>query len=191
MQDQCLDTFMHTLECAVRFGMPRLLACCEHHISVDPKKRFQPISAHLGGLLPHSSVTRVADSLQGAIQGMAAKLAYEQRSLGSSSAYDSGRNAIGAVGNLPCWKYGKSSSEDFARAFLSKYVPSPKSFLEMAHPVLPTKVDSETSACTMWHQGGGNTRRMWGPHKGHQRVRCLVWAGDHLGLCPGVAPKLL
>ena len=125
MQDQSIDAFMHTLECAKGFNMPKLMACCEHHICADPLQRFQPLSARLGDALPPSAVTRIADCLQVAIQKMAARLVAVQ----GFSAHYCCKDLVAAFVNVP--RSGNPSSENFARGMLGKYAPSPKDFLEM------------------------------------------------------------
>ncbi len=68
MQEKSVDAFMHLLDCAVVFEMPKLLACCEHHICIDPKQRFQPMRCSAHYLLPTSSALRIANGLRTAFQ---------------------------------------------------------------------------------------------------------------------------
>ena len=74
MQDRPLEVFWHMLECATVYDMPKLLACCEHHLAIDPLQRFKvlPASFSLGQQLPGCSLLRVADALRAAFHKMAA-----------------------------------------------------------------------------------------------------------------------
>ncbi len=102
MQDT--EVFLQTLDSAVRCGMPKLLACCEHHIAADPQQWSQQNSSHQEQLLPISSALRIAQGLRMALHRMAA----------DDAAADQSRR-----------KGNKGVP-------LSKYVPGPKEFLQMA-----------------------------------------------------------
>ena len=65
---------MHILDCAVRFDMTKLLACCEYHISVDTQQRFQPVSLRLGHVLSASSMSQIAEGLHTAFFGITVDL---------------------------------------------------------------------------------------------------------------------
>ena len=73
LQDKAPEVFWHMLECATVYGMPKLLACCEHHLATDPLQRFQilPASFPSGQYLPGCSLLRVADGLRAAFHSMA------------------------------------------------------------------------------------------------------------------------
>ena len=130
MQDQSLDAFMHILDCAVVCDMPKLLACCEHHIAADPQQRFQPISLCLKHLLPISSALHIAEGLHLAFQNMAADHAAEDH----SHACDCGccRHIMQGNRSRKTSHSCICSRQGIAGATLSRYMPGPKEFLEMA-----------------------------------------------------------
>ena len=66
-QEQGLKGLMHIMDAAVRFNMPKLLACCEYTIAVDLRQEYSPISLRLRDL-PVSSLLRIAEGLQAAYQ---------------------------------------------------------------------------------------------------------------------------
>jgi hypothetical protein len=61
------------LECATAYDIPKILACCEHHLAIDPLQRFKvlPASFSLGQQLPGCSLLRVADALRAAFHKLA------------------------------------------------------------------------------------------------------------------------
>ena len=71
MQDQSLEAFMHTLDSACLLDMPKLLACCEHHICADPKQRFGLKQLQLSRQFATTSALRVPEGLRMACQRMA------------------------------------------------------------------------------------------------------------------------
>ena len=99
MQD--VEVFLQFLDSAIRCGMPKLLACCEHHIAADPQQRVEQKSARLEQLLPVSSTLRIAQGLRMALYRLAAD------------------NAA-------------ADSKGIEGVLLSKYVPGPKEFFQMA-----------------------------------------------------------
>ena len=66
MQKQSIDSFMRILDTAITLHMPKLLACCEYHIAVDPNliRRFQENASHLSYRLPLSSALCIAKGLR-------------------------------------------------------------------------------------------------------------------------------
>ena len=123
MQDQSLDGFMHIMDCALQFDMPKLLACCEYHIAADPLQRFQPVSLRLRDALPNGSVLRIAEGLASAFETMAASPQCH------CVCCRKGRAGI----NISVPTCASCTGKDLARALLWKYVPGPSSFLLMAH----------------------------------------------------------
>ena len=73
MQDKPLEVFWHMLDCASVYNMPKLLACCEHHLAIDPLQRFKVLPASFASeqQLPGCSLLRVADALRAAFHKMA------------------------------------------------------------------------------------------------------------------------
>ena len=135
MQAQSLDTFKHTLICAKAFTMPKLLACCEHHISLDSCQDFHPLSARLGNVLSPSSLTRIADSYQLAMQRMAAKLAPLRFSIEGNSCTPTCCQMERLIAAMMFGVINRSlvmSGNDIASAMLCQYMPSPKELLVMA-----------------------------------------------------------
>ena len=134
MQDQSLDVFMHILDCAIVCDMPKLLACCEYHIAADPQQRFQPISLRPWHLLPISSALRIAEGLRLAFQNMAADHAAEDL----SQVCDCGccrHNKQGIRSRKTSSRESRfclCSRQGIAGATLSRYMPGPKEFLEIA-----------------------------------------------------------
>ena len=104
MQD--VEVFLQTLDSAVHCEMPKLLACCEHHIAADPQQRFQQDSSGLEQLLPVSSALRIAQGLRMALHRIAAD-------------------------NAPA---DQNQSKGSAGVSLRKCVPGPKEFYQMAQP---------------------------------------------------------
>ena len=66
-----MDGFMHIVDAAVRFNMPKLLACCEYYIAVNRRQEFTPISLRLKEI-PVSSLLRIAEAALAAYQRGAA-----------------------------------------------------------------------------------------------------------------------
>ena len=134
MQDQSVEAFLHILDSTVLCDMPKLLACCQHHISADPQQRFQPISLRLKRLLPVSSALRIAEGLRVAFQRMAADHAAADQSQRceckccrrNRQSFRSGKTISRGPHICACSRQGISG------ATLSKYVPGPKEFLEIA-----------------------------------------------------------
>ena len=131
MQVKSMDEFMHILDCAIVFEMPKLLACCEHHICTDTSQRFQPMLSRSDRSisLPLSSALRIAKGLQVAFQEIAKDPAASRPDQGSKCGdCDTCRRQI---------RYGSGRGPDRCRkhgsdAVLRKYMPSPKEFFEMA-----------------------------------------------------------
>ena len=119
-QDQSLEDFTNTLDCALHLGMPKLLACCEYHISADSSLDVQPVSLHLEHVVPISRMSRIAEGLQMAFHRMAAGLRKSH--------------------TCPCptcsHGYGSIKSEctskECARAMFKKYGPGPAEYFQMA-----------------------------------------------------------
>ena len=105
MQD--LEAFLQTLDAAVSCDMPKLLACCEHHIAADSQQKLQPKIARLEQLLPISSALRIAQGLRMALQRMVEEYAAAE---------------------------DQDQSKGTVTVMLSKYLPGPKQFLQMAQP---------------------------------------------------------
>ena len=63
MQDKSINEFVHIMKCANAFGMPKLLACCGHHIAVYLDTSFEPGPS---ALLPTwmCSMLRIAGGLR-------------------------------------------------------------------------------------------------------------------------------
>ena len=64
MQNASFDDFLHTLDCATNYKMPKLLACCEYYIATAPIGRFQAELSSLKHPLPISSALRIAAGLR-------------------------------------------------------------------------------------------------------------------------------
>ena len=129
-----MEAFLHILFSALLCDMPKLLACCDHHIAADPQQSFQPISLRLKHLLPISSALRIAEGLCVAFQRMAADHAAADQSQRcececcrrNRQGFRSGQTISRGPQIRACYSKG------IAGATLNKYVPGPKEFLEMA-----------------------------------------------------------
>ena len=127
LQDQSLDAFAHIMERAIVFAMPRLSACCECHISIDPKQRLQPVSLRLKHLLPASSAVRIAEGLHMAFSKVASEHATPDWSLGCDcTCCHRNKVAYKKVKACACPKKG------LAHAEFKHHVPSPKEYLALA-----------------------------------------------------------
>ena len=60
---------MQTLDAALSYSMPKLLACCEYYIAADPSDKFGlPDLLRLGKSLPKHSALRIIAALREALK---------------------------------------------------------------------------------------------------------------------------
>ena len=126
MQNKSVDWFMYLLDFASVFEMPKLLACCEHHICIDPKQRFQPMRSSSQHLLPTSSALRIAKGLRMAFQRIG------NRPCSSSVNSQLCCRCTGCESFRLRYLSGADTTKCICLC-LSRYVPRPKEFLAMAH----------------------------------------------------------
>jgi len=117
--------FLNILDSALKLDMPKLQACCERHIAVDPCGHFTALE--MAEHLPSESALRIGDARRKAFLNLKAQLLdfvqkkdYSPGWSVAASVYESDRNACRAF-------EAKVKCGD-----LSKYIPSPMEFLKMA-----------------------------------------------------------
>ena len=116
MQGKSIEEFMHILDCAIAYGMPKLLACCECHIANDDQDKFKPVASTF---LPISSMLRMAKSLHG---------------LKRKVSVDDDDEPCDCY----CCRYNRDSGDQECECYRSavksanRYMPCPKDFLDMA-----------------------------------------------------------
>ena len=122
VQGKSMDEFMHILECAIAYGMPKLLACCECYMAVEHQDKFK--------LLPStpmlSSMLRMAEGLRGLKQ----KMSYEDDD---------------ELCDCPCCETIRDNKEWDCKcyrpaiSYADRYMPCPKDFFDMAQRSQVTK----------------------------------------------------
>lgn len=69
MQELSQEAFMQLLNAAESYGVPKLLACCEYYIAVDPSNRLAlPALLGLKESLPKCSAFRIIAALRMALK---------------------------------------------------------------------------------------------------------------------------
>ncbi len=124
IQDQSFDSFRDTLDCAMQFDMPKLLACCEYHIAAGPHHKFH-VASCLGHALPISSMFRIAEGLSACIEKMAACSVPSGKYCSCDCCMRSTAGVCICVPGCP------NNSKECARVLRAKYVPGPMEFLQM------------------------------------------------------------
>ncbi len=109
---------MQILECAIAFGMPKLLACCECYMAADDQDRFKTVSSTL---LPLSSTLRIAEGLRG-LKRKASEADYGDR----CECYCCQNSRDNGEHECECYRM------EIPDGVTSTWMPSPNEFLSMA-----------------------------------------------------------
>ena len=124
------DTFLSVLDSALNLDMPKLRACCERHIVVDPNGHFTALE--MAQHLPPESVMRIADARRKAFLSLRAQtLDFVQKK--GCCCYNTYSNSGRTAYPHECASC-QAFQVDLKCADLRKHVPSSMEFFKMAQP---------------------------------------------------------